>query len=263
MGLWNVDYIRASTSQPLNGVNFGNEFGVSFYLRYTPETSWLRRKDKFEETPKLEWIETITMKESGGQFDGMARTPQFWEFHTDMYQHNPSSPTLKTWRLRYLLAYMHVANEPSNIPRMSGKSFVQMMSVGSGLITLNELGGLQQDDFSKAEAVRNYISKNGCQMIIHLHDVPAIVTNNDFGVKERLLKFDIGVQGHASRIRAYQYLKITRDLPEAQWQREFKESSDIPQNLQPQPGGHGQALAPAMVSTPRDGTANTQSGEYD
>ncbi|HEY4047293.1 MAG TPA: hypothetical protein VGM27_10555, partial [Acidobacteriaceae bacterium] len=250
------DNIHAFPPQPLNGASFGNSFGVSFYLRYTPETTLFRRKDNFEDTPKLEWLETITMKESGGELNGIPRTPQFWKFHADMYRHNPSSGTLIAWRKRYLLAYKHVANEPDTSP---SKSFVQMMAAGSGMITLDELGGLQQDDVSKAEAVRNYISKNGCQMIIHLHDVPAIFTSNDFRSKERLLEFDIGVQGQQARIKAYQYLNINRGLPAGQWAREFEFSSNVPHNLQP--GGHGMAPPPVLVSNPRN--ALPFSGEYD
>jgi hypothetical protein len=261
MGLWSLDNIHAFPPLPLNSATFGNGFGVSFYLSYMPETSFFRRKDRFEETPRLEWMETITMKESGGELNGIPRTPQFWKFNTDMYRHNPSSRTLVAWRKRYLLAYKHVANESSGVQNMSEKSFVQLMSARHGMITLDELGGLQQDDFAKAEAVRNYISNNGCQMIIHLHDVPAIAVSNDFKVKERLLEFDIGVQGQPSRVRAYQYLKINKDLPEAQWQRDFVYSSNIPHNLQP--GGHGMAPPPETVSAPRDGTAYAQFGEYD
>ena len=261
MGLWNLDNIHAFPPQPLNGASFGNGFGVSFYLRYTPETSLFKRKDKFEDTPKLEWVETITMKESGGQSNGILRTPQFWKFHADMYTHNPSSRTLISWRKRYLLAYKYVANEPDTSGNTSPKSFVQMMAAGSGVITLDELGGLQQDDFSKAEAVRNYLSKNGCQMIVHLHDVPAIVTSTDFKTKERLLEFDIGVQGQQARIKAYEYLNIDKDLPEAQWVREFEFSSNVPHNLAP--GGHGMAPPPVLVSAPRYAMPFSQYGEYD
>jgi hypothetical protein len=261
MGLWNLDNIHAFPPQPLTGATFGNSFGVSFYLRYTPETTWFRRKDRFEETPRLEWIETITMKESGGQVNGLPRTPQFWKFHTDMYRHNPSSRTLIAWRKRYLLAYKHVANEPYTGFDMAPNCFVQLLSFRNSMLTIDDLGGLQQDDFSKAEAVRNYISENGCQMIIHLKDVPAIALSNDFTVKERLLEFNIGVQGQSARIRAYQYLKVDNNQPQIQWDRELIYSSNISRDVQP--GGHGVSSPPDTVSTPRNNTAYAQFGEYD
>jgi hypothetical protein len=43
---------------------------------------------------------------------------------------------------RYLLAYKYVANEPYPSGNISPKSFVQLMAAGGGVITLDELGGL-------------------------------------------------------------------------------------------------------------------------
>jgi hypothetical protein len=261
MGFWNLDNIHAYPAHPLEGASYGHGFGVSFYLSYTPHATGLfKRSDTFQDTPKLEWLEVITMKESGASQDGMASVPRYWKFQADMYRHNPSSRTLIAWRKRYLLAYKYVANETDSSFNTSSRSFVQLMSARNGMISIDDLGGIQMDDFSKAQAVRNYITSQGCQMIIHLHDVPAINTTVDFKSKERLLEFDIGMQGMPSRIKAYQYLNVDKSLPQASWTREFELSSNLRYTMTP--GGHGMSSPPESVANPREAMPFAQSGEY-
>ena len=65
-------------------------------------------------------------------------------------------------------------------------------------------------------------------MLIEVHDIPAIQRPTGDEAKERLLRFNLGVQGSPLRLRAEQYLNVDAARPQmgfgllAEWQREFR-----------------------------------------
>jgi hypothetical protein len=177
-------------SRPLDGQTFGTNFHVHFRLRYTP--SLLR--DKFVETPMLDWHERILIKEH--------HKGEWWEFETNMYTHNPTSATLGIWLKRYIVAYDAAAGMPS-----SGKGSSKLLDKRGQPVSVKDLGraGTGQE---KADAVRSYLGKHGGTMLIEVHDVPAIQRPTGDDEKERLLRFNLGVQGGSLRLRAEQYLNV-------------------------------------------------------
>jgi hypothetical protein len=258
MGQWLFNRINASKAFPLTDAgSIGHKFSVSFYLTYKPGPTNLldkaKRANPFVETPKLEWLESITMKETGA-----VKGPEFWKFQTNMYQHNPASASLIAWRQRYILAYNYVAKEPAPL---NVKGFVQLMSARNGIVSLNDLGGRQPDNQSKATAVRTYIENNGCEMIINLEDIPSILTTADFLKKERLLEFDIGLKGGGQRVKAYQKLEVTKSNGQVTNSNPIFEFEPAPPDIILDPGGHGQKDPPDSVAKPRFNQPFL--GEYD
>ncbi len=244
----------------------GHSFSVTFYLTYRRSAptllNKLRNKQAFQETPKLEWQETITMKESGGAI----LFPRFWTFQMDMYRHNPSSLNLITWRKRYILAYGDVAREPAP-PRTRG--FVNLRSPTGRYLTLADLrvntAIPTTNPIARAEAVRDYIAANGCQMIISLEDRPSISSTGNFLHKERLTEFNIGLRGIKNRIIAYQKLDVQKAAPQGAPvlvtdQRDFQLSA-APTGVVPVPGHYAMSDPPVSVEDARDPLA--VNGEYD
>jgi hypothetical protein len=79
------------------------------------------------------------MKETAANLD----TPQFWQFETDMLQHNPASPSIAAWCKRYVMAYRHVAHQPAPA-RVNG--CVKIWSSSNRVLSVAELGGPQHDE---------------------------------------------------------------------------------------------------------------------
>jgi hypothetical protein len=258
MAHWSLDDLSIATPLPLNGATYGHEFSVVFRLRYTVTATLsgaFRRTPVAlqNETPRLEWNETITMKETSP----VPAAPQFWRFETDMYRHNPGSPSIAAWRKRYVMAYRHIAHQPAPA-RVNGS--VKIWSSSNRILTIADLGGPQNDEPGQALAVRNYVAQNGCIMVITLTDTPAI-SRTTTGRKERLVEFDIGVQGGGRRVRAYQYVNLNSGLAEGAWTRDFGQHAS-PIRLEPGPLDV-RVQPPIQVSTIRVTHPFAGAGEYD
>ena len=92
MGTWSLLSMTPELSPIRRGETFGHNVKVTFRLKYKPS-----RVGAFVETPLLEWNEKIIMKEH--------HKKETWVFETNMYEHNPSSKTLRMWAARYVQAY--------------------------------------------------------------------------------------------------------------------------------------------------------------
>jgi hypothetical protein len=255
---WSLDDLSIASPLPLNGDVFGHEFSAVFRLRYTAtrSLSGVFNRSPIElrdETPRLQWKETITMKETVA----IPSASQFWQFETDMYEHNPGSPSLAAWRKRYVMAYGYIAHQ---LPPAKVNGSVKIWSVNNRVLTLADLGGPQNDDRTQALAMRNYIARNGCTMAITLTDTPGIKKTTN-GIKERLVEFDIGVAGTGKRVNAYQYLRLNSGLVEAAWTRDFGPRRS-PIRLEPAPH-EMRVQPPTSVSNPRNSHPFASFGEYD
>ncbi|HWF45768.1 MAG TPA: hypothetical protein VG168_02085 [Bryobacteraceae bacterium] len=231
MGTWTLDRLTTH-STPLDGPVFGTNFHAVFHLRYVSATF-----GSFQETPNLDWHETIMMNEHHNN--------QSWVFATNMYTHNPTSVTLIVWARRYLEAYRAVAGQPKSVQK--GK--VEFKKLNGTPVTLADLGGAKNTPNEQATAIRSYLKSHGGQMIIEIHDVPGINTPTGVQHKERLLHFDVGVVGGPLRARAEQYLNVQAGAPPAGWQREFSNTGWNRAALPPP--ALPNAAPPAMVSNPR------------
>jgi hypothetical protein len=174
-----------------------------------------------------------------------------------MYRHNPASPSIVAWRKRYVMAYRHVAHQPAP-DNVNGS--VKIWSSSNRPLDVRDLGGPQHYAAGQALAVRNYIAANGCLMVITLSDTPAINTTST-GMKERLVEFDIGVQGSGKRVRAYQYIKFNQKLSSAAWTRDFGRHAS-PIHLKPGPR-EVRVEPPVGVALARVATPFATYGEYD
>ncbi|MCA9116160.1 MAG: hypothetical protein KDA79_13835 [Planctomycetaceae bacterium] len=203
MGRWSLESVNG-VSQPLDAPTFGTNFHAFFRLRYTPVMM-----DRFVETPKLDWHETIMMKEH--------HKNECWTFETNMYAHNPCSKTLLIWPRRYVEAYNHAAGRPYN-----DKGSSQLLDKNGQPVRVQDLGMNIADNGAKADAVRDYLKSKGGILQIEIHDIPSINTPKDDERKERLLVFDCGLEGGSLRLKAEQYLDVDGSKPRGEWGRGFK-----------------------------------------
>ena len=183
---------------------FGTHYRASFQLRYAPSAS-------FVETPRLEWRETILMNDR--------HCLRCWSFTTEMYAHNPSSRTLIVWPRRYIEAYRSAAKMPKGVKMGS----VVLQAANGSLVPLADLGGAISHEGEQAQAVRSYLQRRGGLLTIEIHDIPGVRLPAAGQHIERLVMFDIGVEGLAPRSRAEQYLNVQSGVPQASWQREFRD----------------------------------------
>ncbi|MCG3124251.1 MAG: hypothetical protein GIKADHBN_02703 [Phycisphaerales bacterium] len=231
MGTWTLERLTTEFSDYDTSELFGTNFKARFWLAYTPTAF-----DRFAETPRLDWHELILMKEHHNN--------QWWEFETNMYEHNPLSNTLKVWPGRYVIAYDTAAGEPPF--GVKGRS--ELLDRGGMRVAIDKLGAGISDNAQKADAVRSYLKKHGGILMIEVHDIPSINKPTGNQHKERLLKFNVGVAGSVLRAQAEQYLVVNHAQPKAAWTRRFSNGWPTAWN----PGAAPKVAAPASVSNPRD-----------
>ena len=203
MGQWTLERLTTH-STPLNGQVFGTNYHAIFHLRYKTSSF-----GSYTETPRLDWHETIMMNEHHNR--------KAWVFDTNMYAHNPTSNTLVVWAERYIEAYLYATNQPPHAP----KGNVQLNTLLGQRVTAQALGGTSNDGAERADIVRSYLKRHGGVFIIEIHDIPGINTPTGAEHKERLLLFNVGVEGGSLRSRAEQYLNVLGGKPVNTWQREF------------------------------------------
>ncbi len=204
MGQWTVTTIQGAASPYNTGALFGNNVKVRFRLKY--ESSKFGR---YKETPNLEWNEQIFMIEHDQN--------SWWEFETNMYDHNPLSKTLEVWAKRYVRAFDRAHGRETE-PNVKGNSL--LMTRTGGTVPANALGNATSGP-EKADAVRNYLKRNGGILQLDIHDIPSINRPTGTTDKERLLIFNCGVAGGGPRFRGSQYLHVTAGTPPANWTRSW------------------------------------------
>ena len=204
MGSWSLERLT-TFSAPLDGAIFGTNYHAVFHLKYKSSMG------SFEETPRLDWHETIMMNEHHNN--------QAWVFDTNMYEHNPTSVTLIVWARRYVECYRKAANMGPGVRK--GKA--ELKKLNGTPVTMQELGANIQTAAGQADAVRTYLKRNGGLMIIEIHDVPGINAPTGVQHKERLLWFNVGVTGLPLRSMGEQYLNVQGQVAGA-WQRNFDDN---------------------------------------
>ena len=238
MGSWSLEKL-SSNNTPLNGQTFGTNFNVHYLLKYSPSIG-----SKFQETPMLDWHEKITMIEH--------HKGEWWEFETNMYEHNPTSKTLEVWPRRYYLAY----NDVFGVPHM-GKGSCKLFDKNGVALKRTALPAGKTSDKDKANAVRSYLKSHGGKLAIHVHDIPSINMPKPNQHKERLLLFKCGVIGSPLKIEAEQYLNVQAGQQPTAWGREL----NMPcRRRSLTTTGFNKVNAPTMVSNKR--AALFLDGEY-
>jgi hypothetical protein len=181
----------------------GSLFGTNVIATYRVACS--PSIGKFQETPRLDWHETIMMNEH--------HNGETWDFDTNMYTHNPTSATLLVWAARYVVAY-DLASGGGH----TGKGYSKLLTKSGGKVTAKELGKVS-GAAEKADAVRKYLKSKGGILEIQIHDIPSINKPDADEHKERLLLFNVGVEKGGSKVKAYQYLDVDGSKPSSQWVR--------------------------------------------
>jgi len=205
MGTWTLQSIVANCSDFENTELFGTNFTATYRLIYNQAFF----NESFKEMPRLDWHETIMMNEH--------HLKETWVFDTNMYTHNPTSKTLEIWSKRYIESY----NSSNNQKDFNIKGSGQLLDKKGGLVKASALAVASNDE-EKAEAVRNYLKSNGGILEIKIEDIPSI-NKPKIGEaaihKERLLLFNVGVEGGGTRAQAYQYLNLNSAVPKTGWTR--------------------------------------------
>ncbi|MCC6427708.1 MAG: hypothetical protein IT435_12920 [Phycisphaerales bacterium] len=204
MGTWTLERLVGSFSDFDTTELYGTNFRARFWMRYKPATL-----EKYVETPLLDWHELILMREH--------HKNQWWDFETNMYEHNPLSNTLKIWPGRYIYAY----NSVHGIGEFNLKGSVQLTDK-DGLAVPPEKLGTANNDAAKADRVRSYLKDKGGVLVIEVHDIPSINMPKHGEHKERLLKFNVGVVGQSLRMEAEQYLDVDAAKQKQAWTRRFQ-----------------------------------------
>lgn len=202
MGSWTLQSVNATASDFETGELFGTNFIATYRLIYTPSMV-----GKFKEPPRLDWHETIMMNEH--------HKGETWVFDTNMYTHNPLSKTLEIWPKRYVEAYHHAKGQA-----FMGKGHAKLFDKKGVPVAAKALGE-KGDAVGKADAVRKYLQSNGGILEIKIHDIPSInkPKPGENTHKERLLLFNVGVEGGGSKVQAYQYLIVNGAQPQSAWTR--------------------------------------------
>lgn len=239
MGKWTLQRVTSRSSELRRADRIGTNFHVMFHMQYAPS-----RMGRFEEPPKLDWSEQITMLE---HHEG-----KWWNFNANMYAHNPTSQTLLTWPRRYIAAYETAAGAPT-LRYGSSKLFDN----NNRPVTLAALGRGKASKADKANAVRSYLKSHGGRLVVEIHDTPAIVFRPGQH-KERLLRFDCGLVGSPLRARGEQYLKVDSSV-QGRPPAVIARFTNAPQGAI-RTGGLARSAPPAMVSMPRNGVLTA--GEY-
>lgn len=232
MGRWTLQSISGTTS-PYDSETVGHNVMVKYRLRY--ETSAF---GSFTELPILTWNEQIYMIEH--------HNGEWWEFATNMYEHNPGSKTLEIWPKRYIVAYDTAHGRP-----FMGKGGSKLFTLRGTQVAAKDLG-TANSDADKTERVRHYLKKHGGILEITVHDIPSI-NKPDPGVhKERLLVFDCGFAGGGARYRGAQYLDMDGARPQSGWIRDFQPTAaHLSLIFQTNTAGKRKVAPPQSVAAPR------------
>ena len=204
MGTWSLDGIAGTTSDFTTSELYGTNVKVTFRLRYRSALI-----GSYTEPPRLDWHEKFTMKE--------ITKGTWWQFEANMYTHNPCSNTLKIWPGRYVYAYKTANGTFGTL--VKGSCVLQDSSgtaVNASALAANQSGAAAQ-----AEAVRNYLKRNGGLLVITIHDIPSIQIPKNGEHKERLLEFNCGLVGGGTRYRGQQHLDVDGSSPQSTWTRSF------------------------------------------
>lgn len=210
MGTWTLQGVSYTSSTHDTGELFGNHYIVDFKLRYTKSTF-----GSFKETPRLYWHEVIMMNDH--------KAGEHWEFTANMYEHNPLSKTLEVWAKHYLSAYQRPAGRVDAL--MKGKSV--LVDERGQPVAIDKIGKNITGEKKQADAVREYLQKNGGGLDIQIDVIPSINIPKDNEHKERLLIFDCGVVGGGSRTKAIQYLDVDHAVAKSSWVRCFNLSRTL------------------------------------
>lgn len=240
MGRWTLESISGSTS-PYVSETVGHNVNVTYKLRYTPSMM-----GKFQELPILEWNEQIFLIEH--------HKGEWWQFSTNMYQHNALSKTLEVWAKRYIVAY-----DTANGSQFMGKGGAKLLTT-AGQPVQGKVLGTAHSASDKADAVRRYLQKSGGRLEISIHDIPSINKPDDQTHKERLLVFNCGFAGGGPRYAGTQYLNMNGALAPTQWVTEFQPSSSLlSTKFMNGTTGLRKVAPPGLVANPR--TPHFMAGE--
>jgi hypothetical protein len=203
MGGWKLMGIKMAFSDFNAGELWGTNVVATYRLGYAPSMG------SFKETPRLDWHETIMMNDHG--------KGETWVFDTNMYTHNPTSRTLEVWPKRYIAAYEAASGQNS-----LSKGYAKLLNKSGAAVKAADLGKASSAE-DKADAVRSYLKSKGGVLEIQIHDIPSINKPDNDEHKERLLLFNVGVEGGGPKVKAYQYLDVDGAKPAGQWVRKAGE----------------------------------------
>ena len=137
-----------------------------------------------------------------------------------MYTLKPQSYTLMVWARRYIEAYVGAMGQPSAVLQMKGSS--RLLDKKGESVAAADLPANLATAKEQADAVRSHLKKHGGILLIEIHDIPSISLPLTAGEKtERLLIFDVGLEGGDKRMKAEQYLRIDETQPTNTWTQSF------------------------------------------
>ena len=206
MGNWSLVRLTGQFSTLTNATNFGHNFNVHYWMKYTPT-----KLDHWKEPPKLDWHERVIRKEF--------HNTVWFEYEMNMYTLKPQSNTLIVWSRRYIEAYNKAYNLPQGWLQMKGSS--QLLDLHGAPVSPAKLG-FASENFSKAHIVRNYLKNHGGMLHIEVHDIPSIALplgQNEH--LERVLLFNVGVEGGGLKVRAEQHLIVNAHAAQGTWTQNF------------------------------------------
>lgn len=232
MGTWALQSVTATCSDFETSELYGTNFIATYRLKYSSSLV-----GSYQEPPRLDWHETIMMNEH--------HKAQTWVFVANMYAHNPLSKTLEIWAKRYIEAY----NAAKGIA-FAGKGHAKLFDKKGVAVPGDKLPA-KTEAAGKADAVRSYLKSNGGILEIKIHDIPSInkpKVGEAATHKERLLLFNVGVEGGGTHVKAYQHLIVNSAQPASAWTRRHGMGWTV-SGLKT--SGLAKVAPPAQVSNPR------------
>jgi hypothetical protein len=204
MGTWTLESLTPDI-RDRNDV-YGNFFAIRFRLKYTRATV-----GAYQEMPRLQWRETITMIEKN--------KGTWWQYVGDQYARNPGSMTFTNWVGRYNNAYYAVREQ-----RYRDDDMIRFYDFNGNQLSKDTFPPHVQTAKGRADTVRRYLKDHGGVIEILVVDKPGVnkpdYDKNSDVHKERILTFDCGLNGCNARVKAYQHLAVDGTLRDHQWSRE-------------------------------------------
>jgi len=209
MGTWSLESLTGRYS-PLNtSTNFGHNFYANYRMKYTADAF-----GRFVEPPKLDWHEKVIKAELDAR--------EWHEYELNMYTLKPQSKTLEVWCRRYIEAYLKAFGMPSASAQSGMKGSSTLLDKNGQPVQGQKLQANLTDSGKQADAVRSYLKRHGGILAIEIHDIPSLAL--PLGANrhtQRLLIFNVGVEGMPLHVQAEQYLEADANRPQSTWTQEF------------------------------------------
>ncbi|UFK37623.1 hypothetical protein LOZ86_11485 [Pectobacterium parvum] len=169
---WSIEKVNIKNPGFSKNDSIGSRIDVTLTMKYKKQ-----HDNKYIEIPAIEWNEKINSKEE----------KSIWQFHVDMYKHNPTSVTFFPWRNRYVAAYDFAKEKNKSSFNGSVKIYKENMEP-LGIKDIKK----SDSPIEKTESIQKYLSKNGGVIEITITDYPQLLKRRGNVNRERKIAFNIG-----------------------------------------------------------------------